>query len=124
MENRLFGDSQEKGHQVGADLLPSERYLRSGARPPVLQASWGVSICFGRDKGTISPEIGEVKLFSMVTRGLGLLLRKRQGTTGGGRKDGSIQSPGHRAGEDRNPQFPCDYEGIVTHRTLWFLVSL
>lgn len=109
---------------MGADFLPPERYLRGGAWPPVLQASWGVSICFSRDKGMISPEIGEVKLFSMVTWGLGLLLRKLQGTTWGGGKDGSIQSPGHRAGEDRSPQFPCDYGVMVTCRTLRFPVSL
>lgn len=108
---------------MGADLLPPERYLRGGARPPVLQASWGMSICLSSDKG-ISPEIREVKMFSMVTWGLGLLLRKLQGTLGAERKDGSVQSPGHRAGEDRSPQYPSDYGGVVTCRTLWLLVSL
>lgn len=83
---------------MGADLLPPERYLRGGARPPVLQASWGMSICLSSDKG-ISPEIREVKMFSMVTWGLGLLLRKLQGTLGAERKDGSVQSPGHREGK-------------------------
>lgn len=97
--NGLFGDSQEKGCQVGADLLPPERYQRVRARPPVMQASRGLSICFSSDRQrVVSPETGEVGMFLTVTWGSSL--EKLQGTRGVRGKNGSTQSPGHRRGED------------------------
>lgn len=81
--NGLFGDSQEKGRQVGADLLPLGRYWRVGARLPVMQASRRLSICFSSDRQrVVSPETGEVGMFLTVTWGFSLLLQKLQGTRG------------------------------------------
>lgn len=36
-------------------MLPSERYLRGGAWPPVMRASWGVSVCCSGDRQGWAP---------------------------------------------------------------------
>lgn len=110
----LFGDSQERGHQVGVDLLPSERYLRGGAWPPVMQARWGRVSLFSGDRQGWSPlELEEWGCYSGNFGGL---------TTTG--EEWEYPTYSHRKGEDRGSQPPCDHGGMVTWRSLRFPVSL
>lgn len=108
---------------MGADLLPPDRYLRNGAQPPILQATWEVSICLSSDKAAISPEIEEVKLVPMVTWELGLSLREDSEDSRGRGEDGGTQSPAHHGGKNGSPRSPGNYGGVVTVELcgFWFL---
>lgn len=51
----LLTVGKEAVHQMGAGFLRPKRYLRAGARPPVMRASWGISFCFSGDRQGLSP---------------------------------------------------------------------
>jgi len=93
---------KEAVHQVGADFLPPKRYLRGGAWPPVMRASWGMSFCLSGDRQGWSPLKGGAGLFR-VTWEHGLLVCKLQGIRSERGKNGNTQFPGHHRGEDRSP---------------------
>lgn len=92
---------EEAVHQVGADFLPPKRYLRGGAWPPVMRASWVMSISFSGDRQDWSPP-GRVGLFRMTWEH-GLLFCKLREIRRGGGKNGNTQFPGDHREDDRSP---------------------
>lgn len=102
---------KEAVHQVGADFLPPKRYLRGGARPPVMRASWVMSISFSGDRQDWSPP-GRVGLFR-VTWEHGLLFLNFERFAGEG---GRMEIPNFQVttGKTTEAQSPCNHRDVIT----------